>query len=107
LDGKGDTCNKRKRKHSNWIDEIRKQEGEIYTGAGSFSTGAETLPTVNTDFENRGKLYAGALLPPMGRILSQAHFSGGESMLQHHEHRKAKISQLALVCPNLSILRLC
>jgi hypothetical protein len=33
---------------------------------------------LHTDFENRGKLYAGALLPPMGEILSRAGFSGGK-----------------------------
>ena len=31
-----------------------------------------------TDFENRGKIYAGALFPPMGEILSRARFSGGK-----------------------------
>jgi hypothetical protein len=36
-------------------------EGKLYTG-----------------FENRGKLFAGALFPPMGEILFRARFSGGK-----------------------------
>jgi hypothetical protein len=59
------------------------------TGGGKFYTGVVFPPGENyTDFENRWKLYAGALFPPRGEILSRARFSGGKdyaggkSMLQ-------------------------
>jgi hypothetical protein len=42
----------------------------------SFSGGGKLYRP--TDFENRGKLYAGALFPPMGEILSRVRFSGGK-----------------------------
>jgi hypothetical protein len=67
----GGTCTIRERRNIP-IDEIRKQEGGNSI-LGRFIRWGKLY----TDFENRKKLYAGALFPH-GEILSQARFCGGK-----------------------------
>jgi hypothetical protein len=69
------------------IDEIRKQEGEILYWGG-FSAGGKLY----TDFENRLKLYDGALLSlslslsltPWGKYSIPGPFFRGESLCYHN-----------------------
>jgi hypothetical protein len=58
-------------------DEIRKQEGEILYWGGFSARGK-----LYTEFEDRGKLYAGVLSPPWGKFYPGPVFPGGKFMLR-------------------------
>jgi hypothetical protein len=97
LDSKRDTCIKRKRKHS--VNRLNPEIGGGILHWGGFSARGKLY----TDFENRGKSYAGALFSSWGKFYPGPVFLGEKSMLQRVSERAAWVwSPLSACCVILS-----